>query len=543
MMMAQRKNSPSHRKLILKMSEFNSVLPFNRVTIVRFLIVAASFMLVSLSGCERHVPTREPDPIENDLPKPINVHARLEDRQVTLTWQTNDSSGIAKFRIYVSDSTDVDFRLIDSTTGLAFTKTVPDFGKTGVQFFRVVAVSPGGAEGERSDPIGARIAFMSISVNDDAEFTNSRDVNVTVDAPLVVTHIMISEDSNMVGATFKPFSGSAPFKLSDSDGVKRVYARLEFEDGNESGVLKSDSIIVDTRAAIDSVKFTASDSPIRPGVTITFFIYAREAGGQAGVSSANMPEIELFDKGQDGDVTANDGVYSANWVVPINTTINNGIIAGDFVDRAGNNATQKQATQTLNVFSPPLPVTAAAFALSTFQIQLTWTASESQSFTAYRIYRSLTPNVTTASQLLISIDDQGQSNFIDSTLADNTTAYYKVFVYDNTGLSSGSNEVSAQTQVNVAPQQIEFFAVKNADSTVSLTWAASPDVDFSSYRIYRANNGTITTASELVAFITDVSTTEFTAEFLDPPVQTFFRIFVFDRHGLSTGSVVRSVTP
>lgn len=500
-------------------------------------------LLVISAGCERHVTNREPEPTEVSLPKPINVHARLEDKQVTLTWETNDSSGIAKFRIYVSDSNDVDFRVIDSTTGVAFTKSVFDFGKTGVQFFRVAAVAPGGFEGERSDAIAARIAFMSIAVNDDDEFTNSRDVTVTVDAPLIVTHIMLSEDIDMVGATFKPFNGSASFKLSDSDGAKVVYGRLEFEDGNESGVLRSDTITLDTRATIDSVKFTSSSSPIGPGVTVTFFIYAREAGGQAGVTSPSLPQIELFDKGADGDVTANDGIYSANWVVPINTTINNGIITGEFVDRAGTNAVSKQATQTLNVFSPPLPVTVAAFALSTFQIQLTWTSSESGNFTAYRIYRSLTPNVTTASQLLISINDQSQLEFTDSTLNDNTTAYYKVFVYDNTGLNSGSNEVSAQTQVNVAPQAVEFFAVKNADSTVSLTWAASPDVDFSSYRIYRANNATVTTASELVSFITDVGTTEFTAEFLDPPVQTFFRIFVFDRHGLSTGSVVRSVSP
>lgn len=519
------------------------MLRFNRLLIAQGMIACAVFVLMSVGGCERHVPTRDPEPIESTVAKPINVHARLEDRQVTLTWDVNDSSNIAKFRIYVSDSTDVNFRIIDSTAGLAFSKTVFDFGQTGVQFFRVAAVSTSGFEGERSDAVGARIAFMSISVNDNDEFTNSRDVFVTVDAPLVVTHIMLSEDSNMVGATFKPFNGEAPFKLSDGDGAKVIYGRLEFEDGNESGVLKSDSITMDTRATIDSVKFTSSSSPIGPGVTVTFFIYAQETGGQGGVTGSGLPEIEVFDKGLDGDAVANDGIYSANWLVPINTTINNGIITGEFVDRAGNNAISKQATQTLNVFSPPLPVTVAAFALSTFQIQLTWTESESGSFTAYRIYRSLTPNVTTASQLLISIDDQGQSSFIDSTLNDNTTAYYKIFVYDNTGLSTGSNEVFAHTAVNVAPQAVEFFAVKNADSTVSLSWAASPDVDFSSYRIYRANNATVTTASELVAFITDVGTIEFTAEFLDPPVQTFFRIFVFDRHGLNTGSVVRSVTP
>jgi uncharacterized protein YcfL len=191
----------------------------------------------------------------------------------------------------------------------------------------------------------------------------------------------------------------------------------------------------------------------------------------------------------------------------------------------------------------PVPVTLSALAVSTFEISLTWTRSTSQEFASYRVYRGTTPSVTNASQLITTLTSQGTQAYTDTSLSASTVYYYRVYVYDHAGLTSGSNTATATTFVNTAPNAVLLVATHESDSTVSLSWTASDEQDFASYRIYRSNSATVTTASELIGIVSDIGATGFTAQYVTPPATTYFRVFVFDRHGLSTGSNTRSVSP
>ncbi|KKU14933.1 MAG: Cellulose 1,4-beta-cellobiosidase-like protein, partial [Parcubacteria group bacterium GW2011_GWB1_45_9] len=66
-------------------------------------------------------------------------------------------------------------------------------------------------------------------------------------------------------------------------------------------------------------------------------------------------------------------------------------------------------------------------------------------FDSYRIFRSTSPNVTTNNTSISTITNQNQTSFTDANLTPNTTFFYKLFVFDKAGLSTGSNEVSSAT--------------------------------------------------------------------------------------------------
>lgn len=78
---------------------------------------------------------------------------------------------------------------------------------------------------------------------------------------------------------------------------------------------------------------------------------------------------------------------------------------------------------------------------------------------------------------------------------------------------------------------------------VSLSWSKNQDTDFESYRIFRSTQPGVSATSTLAKTITDQNQTTFLDKDLDPKNIYFYRIFVFDRAGLSSGSNETSTTP
>ena len=217
------------------------------------------------------------------------------------------------------------------------------------------------------------------------------------------------------------------------------------------------------------------------------------------------------------------------------------MVNGAFTDQVGNKAVPVDAPELLHILSRPLPVTLSAAALSTFEIELSWTISESNDFSAYRIYRSFSQSVTDTSWLAASIANKNTGKFTDTTLNDDSTYYYRIYVFDNTGLSAGSNVAGATTFTNSAPDSVVLIGSNEADpNIVNLSWTKSAEYDFESYRIYRNRFGVVTPLDELNRIIGDRNTLNydsFLASDADTIDDTFYyRIYVYDRHGLFTGS-------
>ncbi len=520
---------------------------------------ALGLMLMVATGCDRYVDSRDPvRSVPEDGPVPTNIKVFVNDGSVRLTWEIDDPSQVLRYRIYVARANEPDtvYELRDSST--TTTATIDGLTLNKRYLFQVAAVTTEGWEWERSQPEEAVVTFLSVSLNDGDMYAPVREVDVNVTGPLTVSHIMLSEDSTFAGDTFRNISGlTTTFELSEGDGTKFVYAKLQFTDGSGTGDILSDSIILDTKAEIDSVFFQPPSNGkfFQAGDLITFGMITGETGGRQATAVITGKAITLFDDGTHGDPDSGNGIYYGSWRVPAQFYLNEGVVTGQFIDRAGITADPLQAQQTINIYTAPEPVILTATALSNFEIMLNWTQSTVSpgSFAGYKVYRDLTPNVTESSRLVESITSQGITSYTDTTLNPETTYYYRLFVCNSSAQCASSEVASARTLVNEPPDAVELLIIENNDSTLAqIEWGLSNAEDFESYRLYQDTTSNVALNSKPIKVERSrISTTHI---FLLPFVPRhiiggeevgtyrYYRVYVFDRQGLqSQGSNVDSL--
>lgn len=528
---------------------------------IKRIIIASLIMLLAVIGaCDREIDSRDPvRSVPQDGPVPNNLVVFVNNQSITISWDISDASDVGKYHIYVATepegSDDFDFVLHDSTTSITIQLNQLTINKR--YYFRVAAVSKLGLEWKQSEVVDALFTYLSIDVEHGKDRINSRSVRVQINAPTQTSHIMLSEDSTFTYEDWIPYSGtSTNFELSDSDGVKWVYARLQFDDGSLTNIL-SDSIILDTRAVIDSVFFDTPDNGnyFVIGDTIIFGVATGETGGEASVTFGGVQSgaIDMYDDGTEADSIADDGIYYGVWVVPTSFTLDRGEVTGHFTDEAGNNANDYTSSELLTIFTSPQAVTLSAEALSTHQINLSWTQTNSstENFNSYRIYRSKSSTVSESSTLDTMFTTISTTSYIDILLDDNTTYFYRIYVDDKSGLSTASEIVNATTFVNTPPETVDLFVVDNGDSTsVDLAWIESNEEYFESYRIFRSESAG-TSEPALGQFTTlvwkgdNINTVQSNGINL-PEVENsntnwYFVVYIYDKHGESTASNVVSV--
>ncbi len=140
--------------------------------------------------------------------------------------------------------------------------------------------------------------------------------------------------------------------------------------------------------------------------------------------------------------------------------------------------------------APTVPTGLSAQAISSSQINLSWTAStDNIGVTGYRIYRCLGSNCTTFTQITIS----ATNSYSNTGLSASTAYTYRVSAYDAAGnVSAQSGSASAttssgggggDTQAPTVPTGLSGQAISS--SQINLSWTASTDnVGVTGYRIY-----------------------------------------------------------
>ncbi|MBU8934080.1 MAG: fibronectin type III domain-containing protein [candidate division Zixibacteria bacterium] len=506
-------------------------------------------MLLALGGgCDRYIDSRDPvRSIPDSGPVPKNLTVLLNDQSISLSWEIANPEVVGMYRIYAAVQPRVgeesDFVLRDSTAARSIQLDQLLINES--YYIKVAAVSTSGLEWEQSEAVKAVFTYLSIAIESGRELVKGLSVRVNINAPTQTSHIMLSEDQTFATDIWIPFEGTViNYELSDGDGTKWLYARLQFDDGSRTGNVLSDSIVVDTRATIDSVFFTvpANGEYFTVGETITFGVTSGEAGGDASISfdGGLSGRIDLYDDGVGVDPEADDGIYYGAWVVPVSYTLDHGEVTGRFTDEAGNSAPDFTASNFLTIFTPPQSVILTASPLSTFEISLTWTQTTSSAadFAAYRIYRHTTSAVSESSTLVYATSTSTSTDFTDTDLDDNMQYYYRHYIYDKSGLSAASDVATARTLVNTTPDPVELFVVDNgSETTTELHWTKSTESDFDSYRIYRPASALVSQPS-LVMFTTLVwkgnDIDELLRAGISLPVATgnyFFVLYVFDKHG------------
>src|SRR5881396_565209 len=202
-------------------------------------------------------------------------------------------------------------------------------------------------------------------------------------------------------------------------------------------------------------------------------------------------------------------------------------------DAAGNLSAQSSAASATtpaapDTTPPTVPTGLTATAVSSSQINLSWTASfDSVGVTGYRVYRGGTQIATTST-----------TSFTNTGLSPSTTYTYAVAAFDAAGnLSAQSSAASATTPAapDTTPPTVPtgLTATAVSSSQINLSWAASFDsVGVTGYRVYRGGTQIATT-----------TTTSYANTGLSPSTTYSYTVAAFDAAGnLSAQSSAASAT-
>lgn len=504
----------------------------SRFVVQTLLIFTISLLMVN---CDRQITTKDPvRSIPEDLAVPTNIQTTFGNQTVTLTWSVANTTDIVRYRAYTSPQSNGAYTIRDSSTTTTVTLTGLPLNQP--IFVRVVAVNAAGLEGTRSVAKEITVSPFAILLNNNDRTTRNRVLTASLTAPATTSSVQLSEDPNFVGAPTVPFTTSRSFTCSTVDGIKTVYVRFTLSDGSTTSGTISDQIELDTRATITSVSFSPFGVVFDAGNTVTFTMNAGEINGTATVEVTGLGNISLFDDGRTAGDVASDGIYLGTYLVPINTFVSNAQVNGTFRDEAGNQAVTLTSSQFLSIATTPLAVTLSPIeSESNYKANLSWTSAGTGNFNSYRIYRRTALPITTANSTLIeTITQRTTTTLTDTTLNPGTKYFYQVYVFNTVGLNRGSNVDSVSMPANTTPSAVVLAGVFTDSNNVRLSWTLNNDADFATYQIYRRTTPGVTTADQLVTIINSRSTDSFT-DFVNANT-VYYRVFVFDRHGLSTGS-------
>ncbi len=513
-----------------------------------------------LAGCSKdHDPVAYKNPIDNgqvDVPPvPVGLQAQVGDRTVVLTWEVADTADVQWYHVARKDSISGDFSIIDSVGQRVYRDAGLKNGR--VYRYRVCVVSLSGYIGTFSHEIDAVPSGFTVTINGGDLYTNTADVNLTLTAPGGAGYILLANDSLFSGASWEPFVIQKPWTLTGEDGIKEVFLKVRDLDDNESCCHYRDDITLDTEASIVSLTFSPVDSLLSPGDRVHFSMETGEQEGQAGldIGTATLSK-KLYDDGTHGDSGAGDGLYELDYVIPGGMDVIDAVVRGRFTDCAGNPAeeftsintlTIQQAPQAVQLFSP------GVLQDQTAALHLAWSQNQDGDFAAYRLYRAREAGVENASDRRLAADISSRMTTVydDTDLEENTTYYYQIAVYDQYGLHSYSNEVSATTGENEPPEpvtllitSVELTPEDSTTAQIELKWTRSQEADFSHYLVYRDEQSPVDDSSTPVDLISDDQTTVFSDTRLQLSARYYYRVYVCDEGALCSGSnEVTATTP
>ena len=449
------------------------------------LIIIALLALLA-GGCDRYIDSEDLDfTLPEAPPVPVYVKAIHLSESIMLEWQVPDTLTGMSFNVYYTDSIGKPEQLWVKTAGFSTTITGLISGRQ--YYFMVSSVDGEGLEGEKSEPITTSPGLMSVVIAGGDIYTSSRNVRLDFIIPVAASVMQITEDPLFTDAVWEAYAAANTFELSAGDGVKHVYVRFRFADGSETDISAAvtDSIILDTETSIDAVYYTPDDQVFTAGDSVEFFVVSSEGDGTATISFTGQSSIALFFDEAQSNIGANRFVYSRIFEIPSGLEAVGVAVVGHFTDAAGNSAAVVNAPALLTISNPPSQVTAYAVAESSSAIRLSWSQSVDDDFAAYQIYRGSSAAVSNSSDPIAVITGRTTRSYKDENLDENKQYFYRIYVYDNTGLYAASTVVSAVTLINQAPAPVTLAAGID-DRVVSLSWTQNHDSDFESYRVYRA---------------------------------------------------------
>lgn len=517
-----------------------------RVELFVFLTIAFAVAL----SCNNYNPITVTPPGKGTLPAPTKLLVKVGNGVVELAWAfESDTTQVKEYRVYRKNQNEASFRRIVSTQ----VRRYRDNSLTnGVRlFYQITAVNKSNVEGARSDSVAAIPAIYSIQLAGGARYTNSPNVTLAITAPANTALMMISNDSSFAGARWEAVVTPRAWTLTPGEGRKKVFAKFRNVDDQETSSPVQAEIVLDTIANIKS--FKVDTTRLKAFKTLHLELKADEKDGVAtadivdAVNNASGQErnIRLYDDGTNGDRFKEDGVYERDYVVRSGLEVVNAYVYGNFTDAARNVAAAATSPIRVTIQSPPTVVVLqepTAIVGSMTSLSLRWTPNTDTDFASYQIRRSPDANVALSSILVKEFNDPKVISYVDSGLDPGTQYFYRIYVFDTAGNSTGSNIVQRTTPANSPPAAVllqEPTMIAGSSTSLSLRWTPNTDDDFAAYQLRRwPRNLADSLYYIVVKEFSDPKITSYIDSGLEPNTLYFYQIYVFDAAGNSAASKI-----
>lgn len=204
------------------------------------------------------------------------------------------------------------------------------------------------------------------------------------------------------------------------------------------------------------------------------------------------------------------------------------------VDTDDNISSSKMVTVTINnQLGTPEPVQLEA-SISTIDssVILQWSKSTIDDFSYYSIYRDINPGISNLSDHLSTINKDTVIKYIDTNILDNTTYYYAVYVFDQYGFYSISNEVEISVP-NKPPTPVFLHNPMNVtDSTMLLMWDKSQIHDFKKYSLFRSLSSNPDQTANLIFETANIDQNSHSDINLEKGIIYYYRLAIYDNGDL-----------
>ncbi|MEY3691263.1 MAG: hypothetical protein RJB57_918, partial [Actinomycetota bacterium] len=240
----------------------------------------------------------------------------------------------------LSDGTRVDYRTISDISSVDISVTVTGLSESTRYYYRIEANNGlGSVKGDIKSFTASRP--VGITINNAAEFTNSRKVTVTATGPTGSTQVILSNDGGFgASQTFDLSDGTADISWTlvasrDERLPKTVYARFVQRLGTQSST-NTDDIILDTTAPTMSGASGSSTASSPSNVTAAAVrkgavsLRVRASDRNSGIGKV---QVKTSSRGRITDVPTSNPKASSR-TVRVNTTKTRLWVR--VVDRAGN---------------------------------------------------------------------------------------------------------------------------------------------------------------------------------------------------------------
>ena len=170
---------------------------------------------------------------------------------------------------------------------------------------------------------------------------------------------------------------------------------------------------------------------------------------------------------------------------------------------------------------------------------LAWTRNTERDFASYRVFRATSSEISAVPEQIAHLTDRNTTTFTDTGLSDGTTYWYWILVLDREGLATESNRMSGTTQPAHFPAPVTLATpMAILQKSLRLSWSASQDRDFASYRIFRSSRAKIDSSGAPIALINTITTTTFDDFGLENNSMYYYRVYVYTTQNYCAGSNV-----